>query len=343
MAITLSLGREIAELGLYSEILKRIQDVNEYGGGASTFQIRRAVLDAIDDGARSGDKTLVGLGGDLRERAYAWRSVEDHEARSSFFDTYCEATFYLASSNRIVIERIPRSSSSTPDFMTSGEYAIYFEVKTLDIANPNAVYAQQMAASLAGKIKASEEAQSCGLGTSAQVISPHGNAQTWPEVIEQTMRKLSGHIKKPQYTNGPTFLVVNLARLSVCVDTEQLSPTYVISGEKAFDSNPFEVTGQLWAIANHEMNDVFHWLGLDGQRESMPIERAGLLRDFPFIQGIIFTNEPWSDFDRATDWKDSYWFLGVWNEECTLPCDEPVRAEAKKVLARLCDRVVFTR
>ena len=102
--VTPSLGRELTELGLYSDILKRIQDVNEYGGGASIFQIRQAVLDAVDAGAYEVDQTLVGLRGDLRERANAWSDVEDHEARSSFFDTYCEATFYLSSSNRIEIE-----------------------------------------------------------------------------------------------------------------------------------------------------------------------------------------------------------------------------------------------
>lgn len=343
VAITLNLGREIVELGLYSEILKRIQEVNEYGGGASIFQIRQAVLDAVDAGANNGDQTLAGLRVDLLKRAHAWSDVEDHEARSSFFDTYCEATFYLSGGNRIAIEGIPRSSSSTPDFRTLGEHAIYFEVKTLDIAEPNAAYAQQMAAGLEGNIEASEEAQSRGVGFSTQVIRPHGDAQTWPEVIEQTMRKLSGHIKKSQYAKGPTFLVANLARLSVYVDTEQLSPMYVAPEEYAFDENQFEVTGQLWAIANNELDDAFHWVGRDGQRESKPIGRAGLLRDFPFIQGIIFTDEPWSDFDRATDWKDSYRFLGVWNEDCTLPCDEPVRAAAKEFMNSLCDRVVSTR
>lgn len=341
--ITLSLGGEITDLGLYSEILKRIQEVNEYGGGASIFQIRQAVLDAVDAGANNGDQTLTGLRVDLLKRAHAWSDVEDHEARSSFFDTYCEATFYLSGGNRIAIEGIPRSSSSTPDFRTLGEHAIYFEVKTLDVAEPNAAYAQQMAVGLEGNIEALKEAQSRGVGFSTQVIRPHGDAQTWPEVIEQTMRKLSGHIKKPQYANGPTFLVANLARLSLYVDTEQLSPTYVVAEEDAFDENQFEVTGQLWAIANHELDDAFHWVGRDGQRESKSIGRAGLLRDFPFIQGIIFTNEPWSDFDRAADWKDSYRFLGVWNEDCTLPCDEPVRAAAKEFLNTLCDRVVSTR
>ena len=341
--VTSSLGRELTDLGLYSEILKRIQDVNEYGGGASIFQIRQAVLDAVDAGADNGDQTLVGLRVDLRERANAWSDVEDHEARSSFFDTYCEATFYLSSSNRIEIEGIPRSASSTPDFKTLGEQVIYFEVKTLDMADPSAAYARQMAAGLDGNIEALDVARSRGVGFSTQVIRPHGDAQTWPEVIEQTMRKLSSHIKKPQYANGPTFLVANLARLSVCVDAEQLSPTYLVQAEDVFDGNPFEVTGQLWAIANHELDEAFHWVGLDGRRESKPIKRAGLLRDYPFIQGIIFTNEPWSDFDRFADWRDSYRFLGVWNEDCTTPSDEPTREAAKELLNTLCGRVVSTR
>ena len=109
-------------------------------------------------------------------------------------------------------------------------------------------YARQMAAGLEGTIEAREQAQRNGVGFSEQVIAPHGNARTWHEVMEQTMRKLSGHIKKPQYINAPTFLVANLARLSLCVDAEQLSPMYTVAEKDPFDGASVEVSGQLWTI-----------------------------------------------------------------------------------------------
>jgi hypothetical protein len=330
-------------MGLYSEILGRIQDVNDYGGAASTFQIRQAVLDAIDIGVSNKDQTLIGLKADLLARARAWKNVEDHDARSSFFDTYCEATFYLASSKRLPVEGIPRSSSSTPDFRTAQAPNIFFEVKTLDIADPTAGYSHQMNEGLEKNIEAQEQARQNGVGFSTQVINLHGSARTWPEVVEQTMRKLSGHIKNAQYANGPTFLVVNLGRSSVRVDEEQILPTYTVLPEDTFNGCPAPVSGQLWTIANHVLDDPYLWLDQDGHIKSTPINRAGLLRDHPLIQGIIFMDEPWSEFDRAPDWRDSYQFLGVWNEDCTLTCDEPVRASARHALAALCKHVVSTR
>lgn len=330
-------------MGLYSDILERLQDVNEYGGGAETFLIRQPVLDAIDDGANSNDLTLSGLRTDILSRMNAWRNVEDHAARSSFFDIYSEATFYLAGSKRIALKGIPRSSSSTPDFRTVQEPEICFEVKTLDVADPDTAYTKQMEAGLEGNIEAHEEAQRKGVGFSTQFFSPHGSENTWPEIMAQTMRKLSSHVKRAQYVNAPTFLVANLGRLAVRVDAEQLSPEFVFPGEDTFYGNPLEISGQLWTIANHQLDDAFYWVDPDGRRKSDVIKRAGLLRDFPFIQGIIFMNEPWSEFARATDWRDAYRFLGVWNEDCTLTLDAPVRTAARQVIDMICTRVVTTR
>lgn len=330
-------------LELTTEIQRILSAINDYGGGAKTHLIRSEVLAAIEKGASEGDQTLQSLKCEMLHRARAIQTVEDHAAFSSFFDIYCEATFYLAASRHVQLEGIPRSSSSTPDFRTAKTPKIHFEIKTPDIADPMAEYPEQMTEGLQGKIEAIDEAQQKSVGVSEQVIRPHGDARTWHEAMVQTMKKLSGNIKKSQYEVEPTFLVANLGRLSVRVEAEQLSQTYSIPADDISDGQQVEVSGQLWTISNHQMNDDFHWIERDGQRESKVIELNGLLRDYHFIQGIIFVNEPWSEFENSDNWRDSYRFLGVWNEDCTITCDATIREAARKILNKICERVVSTK
>ncbi|KZK81228.1 hypothetical protein PsAD13_04177 [Pseudovibrio sp. Ad13] len=329
-------------MGLYSDLLKRIQDANEYGGGAEIFLLRQSVFDAIDRGADGGDSTLIALRRDLLERLKKWVDVEDHEARSRLFETYCEATFYLSSAKHVKLEGIPRGPTNTPDFQTLSLPHVRFEIKTLDIADPIASYGQQMNEGLEGRIEATKQAQHNSIGFGEQSIAPHGLAETWPEVIEQTMRKLSGNIKQGQYTDAPTFLVANLGRLCVRVNSEQLNKTSTISAVETFDGLPADVSGHLWTIANHVPETDFSWLDPIGQLHSTPIMQAGLLRDYPFIQGIIFTTEPWSEFEEHQDWRASYAFLGVWNRDCTSNFDMVKTDQARSILEAICMHIVDT-
>lgn len=330
-------------MGLYNDLLRRLQDVNECGGGAATFLLRQPVFDEIDNGAANGDKTLIALRRELLKRASNWTNVEDHEARRKLFDTYGEATFFLASTKFVGLEGIPGDSSSTPDFQTLRKPNVRFEVKTLDIADPMNNYSRQMAEGREANIEANNEAQRKGIGFSEHVIAPHGSAQTWSEVIEQTMRKLGNNIKQGQYADEPTFLVANLGRLSVRVDSEQLDETCTIAASYTFEGVPADVSGHLWTIANHVPETAFRWLDLDERAHSAPIGQAGVLRDYPFLQGIIFTTEPWSEFERQQDWRDAYAFLGVWNKDCTLDFQPAATGEARRVLNAICMRIVDTR
>lgn len=330
-------------MGLYGDLLQRLQDVNTYGGGSGVFLLRQKVFDAIDSGADSGDQTLISLRRDIWEREAGWRNVEDYNALSRLFETYCEATFYLAAKKRIDLEGIARTSMSTPDFRTTQIPHVQFEVKTLDIADPIATYPELMADGLEASIKANDEAKRKGIGFAENVISPHGPTATLCDAIEQTMRKLGGNVKADQYKSAPTFLVVNLGRLSVTVEPEQLNPTHTVPDDETFDDEPAKLSGQLWTIASHNPGDPFTWLDPDLRGQSRAVERAGLLRDYPFIQGLVFTKEPWGAFEREADWRDAYPFLGVWNEDCELAWGPDTHKEAQRALNTLCSHVVSTR
>lgn len=330
-------NREDESMSLYDTLLPHIQDANTYGGGASTFLLRKPVFEAIDQGADAGDKSLKALRDELHQRSKQWNQVQDHEALSRLMDTYCEATFYLAATHRgISIEGIPMADKSTPDFRTTATPAIHFEIKTIDIANPALNYDKQMQDGLDANIEAHERAKQKGVGFSEREIAPHGDAETWLDVVRQVMEKLAGNIKKNQYTAAPTFLVANLGRTSIRVDPRELASTYPVPACETLENQDAAVSGQLWTIAKHSAGCPFVWQDADARIRSGDLQRAGLLDDFDFIKGIVFTTEPWSDFDDKPDWRDSYKFIGIWNQSCSLPIESATEMEARKIFDSLC-------
>ena len=329
-------NREDKRMSLYGTLLPHIQDANTYGGGASTRMLRKRVLDAIDQGADTGDKSLKALRNELYKRLKKWKRVQDHEALSRLIDTYCEATFYLAATHRgISLEGIPRADKSTPDFRTTATPAIHFEIKTIDIANPALNYDKQMHDGLDANIAAQEQAKQKGVGFSEHEIAPHGEAKTWFDVVQQVMEKLAGNIKKNQYIAAPTFLVANLVRTSIRLDQRELEPTYLIPACETFENQDSMVSGQLWTIAKHPVGCPFLWQDADGRIRSGNLQRVGLLDDFDFIKGIVFTTEPWNNSYSKPDWRDSYKFLGIWNQSCSLSFDCAAEMEARKVFDSL--------
>lgn len=324
-------------LSLHETLLPRIQDANTYGGAAATLLLRRQVLDAIDQGSDNGDASLKALRSELRQRSKQWKNVQDHNGLSRLMETYCEASFYLAATSRgVSLEGIPRAEKSTPDFRTTNTPAIHFEIKTIDIANPTTNYDQQMHEGLRANIEAQEMAKLKRTGFSEREIGPHGDADTWLDVIRQVMEKLAGNIKREQYTAAPTFLVANLGRTSVYVDACELDPSYLVPARDTFECEDAQISGQLWTIARHQAGDPFIWQDASRRIEAGTLDRAGLLADFEFIKGIVFTTEPWSEFEAASDWRTSYPFLGIWNQSCSLAFDQAAETEAKRVFDQLC-------
>ncbi len=325
-------------MGLYDDILPTIQETTTYGGGASVFLLQREVFNAIDEGATNKDGTLFELKAELSRRAAKWKNPQDYEALRHVVEIYCEATFYLSSTRKgLSLEAIPQiKGKKTPDFTTLKSPQIHFEIKALDIVNPIAEYEQQMCDGLEANINAHEIAKKQGIGFSEQVVNPHGNAKTWLKVMHQTMAKLAGNIKKEQYANAPTFLVANMGRLSIRVDAENLALCRPVPAVETFENKDADVTGQLWAIANHKAGNSFSWQDVDARIMKGKLEREGLLRDFNFLQGIIFTTEPWNEFDQQNDWRDLYPFLGVWNSNCSLDFSKKQQKEARSIFELLC-------
>jgi hypothetical protein len=296
---------------LYDRYLPLVQSLNDYGGNYTSIHIRRAVLDAIDTGA-SNDPSLASVQDKLRTKMQQWAGLQDHETFSKFFEAYYEGVFYLVARHRgLLLTSIPAHSKkgNTPDFTTAKPPVVNFEIKTIDVANPERTYDRTMEEGLETKIKATAQAKRSGLGMAARTISPHGPAKSRLDAVEQVMKKIDSNVKAGQYRAAPTFLVVSMARTAIHDRVENLRK-WCPWPYQSHDAN-----GQLFAIAAHQADEPFFFFREWGDRiEKLGhLPRAGILRDYQFIAGLIFIATEWSAIDDQQSVAGVYSLNGVWN------------------------------
>lgn len=296
---------------LWNQYLPLVQSVNDYGGNFASIHIRRPVLDATDAGALV-DPSLVALRDKLREKMHAWSGLQDYKAFSQLFEAYYEALFYLLSCHcGVALRFVPEhgKKGGSPDFATATAPLINFEVKTIDLADPEAAYKKIMTEGLDAKLEAEAEARQRGVGTSVREIAPHGVAKDRRDVVEQIMRKIDSNVKAGQYVQAPTFLVVSAARTSLHQRAENLRKWLTWPGA------PQPASGQLFTIAAHRLGDPFFFFPEHGVeiRNLGPIHRAGILRDHDYIPGLIFLASEMGKYNAPQPVEGIYAFNGIWN------------------------------
>lgn len=320
---------------LYDVFLPIVQDLNTYGGNFTAVLVSRVVLDAIDAGAEN-DPDLLSLRKKLLEAISGWKGLQDHQTFSALFETYYEAVFYLVAQDRgVPLTTTPAGANkgSTPDFRTKTLPTVAFEVETIDIANPQQNYDTTMLEGMEAHLEAEEAARRRGVGTAVRVISPHGDATDVRAAVEQVMKKLAGNIKSGQYEAAPTILVVSTARTGLQENPAQLRRS-IPSPEEACDES-----GQFYAIAAHQHGaHFFSYSDADSRiRDLGVLERNGLLRDYPFIVGMIFLSTEWSETDKATAVQRAYRLNGIWNSHWKPPSAlGTAHADAQLVFQALC-------
>jgi hypothetical protein len=298
---------------LWQTFLPVVQEINDYGGGASVFLFSRAVFEEIENGANDGDKTLADKKSSILDALAAGKWPSDPSALSAIFNTYHEALFYLvAKRRRVILESVPETRSSTPDFFCRATDE-NFEVKTLDYSGGSFAHKVMMNEGIDRKIEAEEKARASGIGTAISTITPHGNAQNSKEAIQKVIYQISNNIKSGQFSDKPTILVVALTRTAIRSREEELEPLRDDhrTGEK--------ISGHLWTIAaNPAFSDFIDVFDDSYKPKSLTLDSEGIFITHPFVQGIIFLCTEWSEIDNR-DILDlatldrAFKLLGVWN------------------------------
>jgi hypothetical protein len=318
---------------LYQMFLPLVQSLNDYGGNFTAPHIREAVLDAVDEGAAAKDQSFVALRAKLSQKMTQWKGLQDHETFSALFEAYYEAVFYLiALQCGVSLRPIPARTGKgkTPDFETTREPTLNFEVKTLDVADPGATYDDTMAEGLDLKLQAEAQARRTGVGSTVRSIRPHGAADDWSEVIAQVMRKIDSNVKAGQFASVPTFLVVSLARTAVHGRVEDL--------RKWLPGPEHDASGQLFAIAAQKLEEPFYFYS---QRRNDiasrgELGRAGILLDHPYIVGLIFLHTEWNGRNSTNSVDEVYALNGIWNKAWEKGVGPAQAAAAKALFEQIC-------
>jgi hypothetical protein len=321
---------------LYEAFLPLVQSLNDYGGNFTSFHIRERVLDAIDVGAGS-DPSLAALRDKLHDKMAQWKGLQDHKTISELFEAYYEAVFYLTAVHRgVSLCCIPACSKKgkTPDFTSTSEPTINFEVKTIDVADPKATYDRAMAEGLDAKLEAQALAKQNGVGVVGRTISPHGSAGDRRGAVEQVMKKIDSNVKAGQYAAAPTFLVVSAVRSALHERAENLRRWLPWPGHVQ------NANGQLFAVAAHQIGEPFYFFPEWG-REIVnlgAIGRAGILLDHPYIAGLIFVVSEWRETDKGDLVFGVYSLNGIWNNawEGSASFGPEATTAAKKAFEQLC-------
>jgi hypothetical protein len=323
-------------MNLWDAYLPLVQSLNDYGGNFTSIHIRQPVLDAIDAGTKT-DAALRYVQSKLHEKMQQWTGLQDHESFSEFFETYYEGVFYLAAAHRgVSLRNIPagKGKGNTPDFETIDEPPVNFEIKTIDLSDPERTYNKIMSEGLDAKLEAEAEAKSSGQGSAVRAIAPHGDAKNFQEVVEQVMKKIDSNIKAGQYSNAPTILVVSTARSAIHARAENLRKWLPWPGLKE------PASGQLFAIAAHEVDQPFFFPADPWKMDNLgPLKRAGILRDHGFIAGLIFLVTEMSASNSQQSVHGVYALNGIWNAdwERSNQFGQQATVRAKEVFETLCD------
>ncbi len=134
--------------------------------------------------------------------------------------------------------------------------------------------------------------------------------------MQRVMRQIGANVKQGQFEEKPTILVVALPRTAIHSYADELI-------DLRQDPVLGKVNGHLWTLAAHKVGDHFWWPHPDGLRwhgadnDNGPLDQNGVLRDFPFVQAIVFIHTIWHNFKAQISLIQhsghAYRLHGVWN------------------------------
>jgi hypothetical protein len=305
---------------LWNAVLPVVQEINGNGGNFTSFHLNRSVIDLLDQAANAGESTAVTCRDRIQRVSRKARRGAMQNAFNAIFENYHEGLFYLLAKHRgIQLRRVPEVKGKTPDF-SADAFDENYEIKTLDMSGGSNAYPAIAAAGRVSQKEALESAKTHGVGFGASTINPHGTAKNWLDVMQRVMRQIGANVKQGQFDEKPTTLVVALPRTSIHADADELIHVRQ-------DASLGRVNGHLWTIAAHKIRDHFWWPHPDGSQQrgtadandNGPLHQNGILRDYPFVQAILFISTIWkklgsADFFNANILEEAYRLHGIWND-----------------------------
>lgn len=249
-------------------------------------------LDEISRLSYGGNALMQQLESELVKAFAKIKQPSDHQPIADAYAIYAEARVALLLEQRAVkLGRTPGTGGQKqkrPDFVhNSGNEALYFEVKCLDFEggiNSHILIAND---ALDVYSDLDERARTRGVHSGVVEVTPFANARGVADRLEVLIDKIIGNIKIDQITYGPTILVIEMGRIQADAhDPSSLTPVYYSHDFPG----PSCVSGELWQIALGRIGDqIYKMPDFEGETNlDRPLQREGVLRQFPQLSGISF-------------------------------------------------------
>ena len=328
---------------LWLKVLPVIQSINDNGGNFTSIIINRSVICLIDNAADNGELPAVNARNRILHAIDIGKWPHDPPTFNYLFESYHEGLFYLLAKHRGVgLRHIQEVKGKTPDFAVDSTGENY-EVKTLDLSGSTYAYPPIAEEGRRRQAEALEEAKIKGIGTAVSSINPHGNENDWEGVMQRVMRQIGQNIKAGQFEERPTILVVSLARTSIHSGADELI-------DYRIDPHLGPVNGHLWTLAAHKVGETFWWphpngFQLEGgeDNDNGPLQQNGILRDFNFVQGIVFIDTILHELGSADLFDPgildkAYRLHGIWND-AFVPIGQSASVGASSSFFMLCHKI----
>lgn len=308
---------------LSQAIVAALQSASGVAPNAYVQFLRRAIeeVEAAEAGSPSLTASIDELVGIASARNFSLHSAAVNE----FAQKLGEAHFLaLCAAKGIRLEKIPETKLKTPDFKWATDRGpIHFEVKTLSVVDGD----RGIDAALEGAFKSQvdlEDQRAAGarVATSISEIAPYAaKAHKVPRlvaVIDTLLEKARGNVKRDQFAQANTFLVINLSLIPPSLtEVQVLRPVY-------WDDSlfPTPVTGDLWMLGFGRQGMLIHDVPeFEGKQCVQGVfDKAGLLTEFDVVCGLLFVVHPWRrpaevwGLFREKDWSD-------WMDRPEHPCE----------------------
>lgn len=276
------------------KLLALMQSVNTYGVSCPLLYIK---LDFIEKMELESSKNCV-FKKSLREIDVlvekAHQDSEDYESLVGIKNSYSEALIYAKLQALLHIEKIPETSSRTPDFKVRyRSNDLYIELKSLNMAGGNLKHKTVMHNAMNARIDAENQiAKGASFGFGLHLIQPYEagsreyDADSFRMVIEALISKIEQNVKRAQYCLGTTILLVDLAdQLPLHSQPEESIQQQYYDIEKGA-----KLSGELWHVAFDKIGDeTYKTPKLKGNACSDgKLEKTGIFNNHSYIKGMIF-------------------------------------------------------
>ena len=211
------------------------------------------------------------------------------------YEEYSEAMLYkMLKDKGISIKHIQENSHKTPDFNVRNNendkesFDINLELKSLSFLDGNINYKNAQEEALNAKAEFEKRSKTQKVAFCEFSVCPmnkNGHAPTVTELIQYIINKIKQNIKKGQYEEKDTILVI---------DTKQIGygATWKNSSIAIYDDPLYnsKCSGVLWNISfGKEGNLIYQPIEFEGKSNiAGTLLKDGILNEYPYISALIF-------------------------------------------------------